>query len=99
MRIRNSRSSSDCFWKLRYSSLDPVCLNRLFDRTGREVRRREFPTGGAYTSSIREGSLDLRGDRVTRLGTNMCVNTSPNHTHEACQRGEVTQACVFLKVL
>lgn len=47
------------------------CLNRLFDSTGREVRRSEFPTGGSYTSPIREGSLDLRGDRVTKLGTNM----------------------------
>lgn len=51
-------------------------LHRLFDTSGREVRRSEFPTGGSYTSAVREGSLELRGDRVTRLGTNMWVKVS-----------------------
>lgn len=48
-------------------------FERMFDNHGREVRRREFPPAGAYTSSIREGSFDLRGHRVIRLGMNVYV--------------------------
>ncbi|TNM93047.1 hypothetical protein fugu_018449 [Takifugu bimaculatus] len=60
--------------------IDVPGLIRLFNRTGREVRRSEFPTGGSYTSPIREGSLDLRGDRVIKLGTNMFTETHPEET-------------------
>uniref|UniRef100_A0A3B4F0Y3 Protein OSCP1-like n=1 Tax=Pundamilia nyererei TaxID=303518 RepID=A0A3B4F0Y3_9CICH len=49
-------------------------LIRIFDCRGREVRRREFLSGGSYTSSIREGSFELHGNRVIRLGMNMYVN-------------------------
>lgn len=51
-------------------------LIRWFNSRGREVRRREFPSGGCYSSSLREGSFDVAGDRATRLGTNMYC-TSP----------------------
>lgn len=54
-------------------------LIRTFDRKGREVRRRGFPTGGSYSSSIRLGSFDLHGDRVIRLGLNIY---SVNHLEE-----------------
>ncbi|XP_028819482.1 protein OSCP1a isoform X2 [Denticeps clupeoides] len=46
-------------------------LIRIFNRKGREVKRREFPAGGSYTSPMREGSFEMFGDRATRLGTNM----------------------------
>uniref|UniRef100_A0A665W764 Organic solute carrier partner 1a n=1 Tax=Echeneis naucrates TaxID=173247 RepID=A0A665W764_ECHNA len=52
--------------------IDVPGLIRMFDRKGREVRRREFPTGGSYSSPIREGCFELHGDRVIRLGMNMC---------------------------
>ncbi|XP_075995586.1 protein OSCP1a [Genypterus blacodes] len=53
--------------------VDVPGLIRMFDIKGREVKRCEFPTGGSYTSAIREGCFDLNGDRVIRLGLNMCV--------------------------
>uniref|UniRef100_A0A3P9J1T0 Organic solute carrier partner 1a n=1 Tax=Oryzias latipes TaxID=8090 RepID=A0A3P9J1T0_ORYLA len=46
-------------------------LIRLFSVKGREVSRCEFPSGGSYSSAVREGSFDLHGDRVLRLGVNM----------------------------
>lgn len=54
-------------------------LIRAFDRKGREVRRRQFPTGGSYSSPLRAGSFDLHGDRVIRLGLNIY---SVNHLEE-----------------
>ncbi|XP_030597260.1 protein OSCP1a isoform X1 [Archocentrus centrarchus] len=56
-------------------------LIRIFDCHGREVRRREFPSGGSYTSAIREGSFELRGNRVIRLGMNMYTVDHPEETH------------------
>ncbi|KAI4877520.1 hypothetical protein NFI96_015233 [Prochilodus magdalenae] len=55
-------------------------LIRWFNSRGREVRRREFPNGGCYTSAVREGSFDIAGDRVTRLGTNKYCTTSSEDT-------------------
>uniref|UniRef100_A0A8C1MJ77 Organic solute carrier partner 1a n=1 Tax=Cyprinus carpio TaxID=7962 RepID=A0A8C1MJ77_CYPCA len=46
-------------------------LIRYFNAKGQEVRRTRFPSGGNYTSALRQGSFDLSGDRVTILGTNM----------------------------
>ncbi|XP_034016276.1 protein OSCP1-like [Thalassophryne amazonica] len=43
----------------------------MFDSKGKEVRQCKFPTGGNYTSSIRQGSFELHGDRVITLGMNM----------------------------
>ncbi|XP_072530363.1 protein OSCP1a isoform X1 [Salminus brasiliensis] len=58
-------------------------LIRWFNSRGREVRRREFPSGGCYTSTVREGSFDIAGDRVTRLGTNMyCVTSEDTRTSD-----------------
>ncbi|XP_075907635.1 protein OSCP1a [Nelusetta ayraudi] len=61
--------------------IDVPGLIRIFDCRGKGVRRCEFPSGGSYTSPIREGSLDLRGDRVTKLGTNMFTTEHPEETH------------------
>uniref|UniRef100_A0A8C4DKS1 Organic solute carrier partner 1a n=1 Tax=Dicentrarchus labrax TaxID=13489 RepID=A0A8C4DKS1_DICLA len=61
--------------------VDVPGLIRTFNSKGREVRRSEFPTGGSYTSPIREGSFELHGDRVIRLGTNMYNVNHPEETH------------------
>ncbi|XP_044028868.1 protein OSCP1a isoform X2 [Siniperca chuatsi] len=61
--------------------IDVPGLIRTFDRKGREVRRSEFPTGGSYTSPIREGSFELHGDRVIRLGLNIYTVNHPEETH------------------
>ncbi|XP_070778131.1 protein OSCP1a [Enoplosus armatus] len=61
--------------------VDVPGLIRIFDRKGREVRRSEFPTGGSYTSPIREGSFELHGDRVIRLGLNIYTVNHPEETH------------------
>ncbi|XP_041932255.1 protein OSCP1a isoform X2 [Alosa sapidissima] len=53
-------------------------LIRLFNNQGKEVKRCEFPSGGTYTSPVREGSFDMAGDRVTRLGTNMYSESAEN---------------------
>ncbi|XP_041665821.1 protein OSCP1a [Cheilinus undulatus] len=56
-------------------------LIRTFDSMGREVNQSEFPTGGSYNSPIREGSFELHGDRVIRLGLNMYTANHPEETH------------------
>ncbi|XP_074543526.1 protein OSCP1a isoform X3 [Halichoeres trimaculatus] len=56
-------------------------LIRMFDEKGKEVKRSEFPTGGCYSSPIREGSFELHGDRVIRLGLNMYNVNHPEETH------------------
>ncbi|XP_041811726.1 protein OSCP1a [Chelmon rostratus] len=61
--------------------IDVPGLIRTFDIKAREVRRSEFPTGGSYTSPIREGSFELHGDRVIRLGMNMYTVNHPEETH------------------
>ncbi|XP_035537563.1 protein OSCP1a [Morone saxatilis] len=61
--------------------IDVPGLIRTFNSKGREVRRSEFPTGGSYTSPIREGSFELHGDRVIRLGMNMYTVNHPEETH------------------
>ncbi|KAM4539896.1 protein OSCP1a [Odontesthes bonariensis] len=56
-------------------------LIRTFDARGREASRREFPTGGSYSSPVREGSFELRGGRVLRLGVNIYTADHPEETH------------------
>ncbi|XP_034560484.1 protein OSCP1a [Notolabrus celidotus] len=63
------------------NGIDVPGLIRTFDDKGKEVKRSEFPIGGSYTSPIREGSLDLHGDRVIRLGLNMYTVNHPEETH------------------
>lgn len=45
--------------------------SRMFSCSGEEVTRRQFSHGGNYTAALREGSFEIFGDRVTKLGTNM----------------------------
>ncbi|KAM6958800.1 protein OSCP1a, partial [Aplochiton taeniatus] len=66
-------------------------LIRVFNSRGREVRHWEFPTGGSYTSPVREGSLELFGDRVTSLGSNMYSVTRPEETHTSKSSSSKTQ--------
>lgn len=44
---------------------------RIFNHKGVEVKRAEFTTAGNYVTPQREGSFELYGDRVLKLGTNM----------------------------
>ncbi|KAL6099423.1 oscp1 [Pungitius sinensis] len=61
--------------------IDVPGLIRMFDRKGREVRRGEFPTGGSYTSPIRQGCFELHGDRVISLGMNIYSGNHPEETY------------------
>nr|XP_015204144.1 PREDICTED: protein OSCP1 isoform X1 [Lepisosteus oculatus] len=56
-------------------------LIRIFNGSGEEVKSLEFPSGGNYTSPLREGSFDLYGERVIKLGTNMYSVSRPVETH------------------
>ncbi|XP_046874892.1 protein OSCP1a isoform X6 [Hypomesus transpacificus] len=53
---------------------------RVFNSRGKEMRRWKFPTGGSYTNPPQEGSFELFGNRVIRLGTNMYSVTQPDAT-------------------
>ncbi|XP_070619782.1 protein OSCP1 [Erythrolamprus reginae] len=55
-------------------------LIRLFNTKGDEIQRTEFSSGGNYALPYREGSFDLHGDRVTRLGTNIYSISRPAET-------------------
>ncbi|XP_010721654.1 protein OSCP1 isoform X2 [Meleagris gallopavo] len=54
---------------------------RMFNCNGDEVKRTEFTTGGNYVTPQREGSFELYGDRVLKLGTNMYSVSRPAETH------------------
>uniref|UniRef100_A0A8B9CYB3 Organic solute carrier partner 1 n=1 Tax=Anser brachyrhynchus TaxID=132585 RepID=A0A8B9CYB3_9AVES len=56
-------------------------LIRMYNRNGDEVKRTEFTTDGNYIPPQREGSFDLYGDRVLKLGTNMYSVSRPVETH------------------
>uniref|UniRef100_A0AAY4D724 Protein OSCP1 n=1 Tax=Denticeps clupeoides TaxID=299321 RepID=A0AAY4D724_9TELE len=56
-------------------------LIRMFTCNGEEVKRVQFRNGGNYTSALREGSFELFGDRVIKLGTNMYSISRPVETH------------------
>uniref|UniRef100_A0AAY5JW66 Organic solute carrier partner 1 n=1 Tax=Esox lucius TaxID=8010 RepID=A0AAY5JW66_ESOLU len=48
-------------------------LIRMFSCSGEEVKKLQFRNGGNYTSALREGSFEMFGERVIKLGTNMLV--------------------------
>ncbi|MCJ8728494.1 hypothetical protein PDJAM_G00005090 [Pangasius djambal] len=56
-------------------------LIRMFGCNGEEVKRLQFRDGGNYTAALREGSFELFGDRVIKLGTNMYSVSRPVETH------------------
>ncbi|XP_060725967.1 protein OSCP1 [Tachysurus vachellii] len=53
---------------------------RMFSSIGEEVKRLQFRDGGNYTAALREGSFELFGDRVVKLGTNMYSVSRPVET-------------------
>ncbi|XP_053432362.1 protein OSCP1 isoform X5 [Nycticebus coucang] len=56
-------------------------LIRMFNKKGEEVKKMEFKHGGNYVAAHKEGSLELYGDRVLKLGTNMYSVNRPVETH------------------
>ncbi|XP_004705018.1 protein OSCP1 isoform X2 [Echinops telfairi] len=56
-------------------------LIRMFNNKGQEVRTAQFKHGGDYVTASREGSFELYGDRVLKLGTNMYSVNRPVETH------------------
>nr|XP_055197450.1 protein OSCP1 isoform X1 [Nyctereutes procyonoides] len=56
-------------------------LIRMFNNKGKEVKRVEFKHGGHYVTAPKEGSFELCGDRVLKLGTNMYSINRPVETH------------------
>lgn len=49
--------------------------SRLFSCSGDEIKRLQFSNGGNYCVALRVGSFEIFGDRVTKLGTNMWVQS------------------------
>lgn len=65
-----------CAWKQSVLSVNNSLYfasgnSRMFSCTGEETTRLQFANGGNYTAALREGSFEMFGDRVTKLGTNM----------------------------
>ncbi|XP_012294850.1 protein OSCP1 isoform X2 [Aotus nancymaae] len=56
-------------------------LIRMFNNKGEEVKRIEFKHGGNYVCAPKEGSFELYGERVLKLGTNMYSVNRPVETH------------------
>ncbi|XP_054938908.1 protein OSCP1 isoform X2 [Physeter macrocephalus] len=56
-------------------------LIRTFNNKGEEVKKAEFKHGGSYVAAPKEGSFELYGDRVLKLGTNMYSVNRPVETH------------------
>ena len=44
---------------------------RYYNENGNEIKTLQFPPGGSYQPSQGEGSFDMKGNRITKLGTNM----------------------------
>ncbi|XP_029419005.1 protein OSCP1 isoform X5 [Nannospalax galili] len=55
-------------------------LIRMFNDKGQEVKKIEFKHGGDYVAAPKEGSFELYGDRVLKLGTNMYSMNRPVET-------------------
>ncbi|XP_045195678.1 protein OSCP1-like isoform X1 [Mercenaria mercenaria] len=53
---------------------------KCFDEKGRESKSQSFPSGGSYHQLSKPGSIDIKGDRVTKLGTNMYSVARPVDT-------------------
>ncbi|OBS81663.1 hypothetical protein A6R68_20124, partial [Neotoma lepida] len=54
---------------------------RMFNDKGEEIKKIEFTHGGSYVAAHKEGSFELYGDRVLKLGTNMYSVNRPVETH------------------
>ncbi|XP_013888626.1 protein OSCP1, partial [Austrofundulus limnaeus] len=62
-------------------------LIRTFDPRSREVSRTKFQSGAGFSGAVREGSFDLSGDRLLRLGSNMYAAEYPQETHTSTKPG------------
>ncbi|XP_046895185.1 protein OSCP1 isoform X1 [Hypomesus transpacificus] len=56
-------------------------LIRMFSCNGEEIKRLQFRNGGNYAGALREGSFDMFGERVIKLGTNMYSVSRAVETH------------------
>ncbi|XP_051027837.1 protein OSCP1 isoform X1 [Acomys russatus] len=54
---------------------------RMFNNKGEEVKKMKFTYGGNFVAAHKEGSFELYGDRVLKLGTNMYSVSRPVETH------------------
>ncbi|XP_071957171.1 protein OSCP1-like [Antedon mediterranea] len=69
---------------------------RYFDGSGQPVQTSKFQVKQSYNVNTTEGSFDLKGNRVTKLGTNMYnvvrpSETSVSHTKHASQAKPVSE--------
>ncbi|XP_077976868.1 protein OSCP1-like [Glandiceps talaboti] len=64
-----------------YGSDIPGTIRYFTD--GRSSTSSDFPVTGKYVASLREGSFDAKGERVTKLGTNMYNVSRPVETQIA----------------
>lgn len=55
-------------------------LIRYFIESGNEIKTLQFAPGGSYQGPQAEGSFDMKGSRVTKLGTNMYSVSRPVET-------------------
>ncbi|XP_070568363.1 protein OSCP1-like [Ptychodera flava] len=67
-----------------YGSDIPGTIRYFSD--GAQLKSKDFPVTGKYMASLREGSFDMKGDRVTKLGTNMYNVSRPVETQIASSR-------------
>nr|XP_045006263.1 protein OSCP1 isoform X2 [Jaculus jaculus] len=65
-------------------------LIRVFNDKGQEVKRMKFHHGGNYVTAPKEGSFELHGDRVLKLGTNMYSVNRPVETRMAGTSKDLT---------
>ncbi|XP_048671700.1 protein OSCP1 isoform X2 [Marmota marmota marmota] len=65
-------------------------LIRMFNNKGEEVKKTEFKHGGNYVSAPKEGSFELYGDRVLKLGTNMYSVNRTVETHMSAASKNLT---------
>ncbi|XP_072036305.1 protein OSCP1-like [Amphiura filiformis] len=54
---------------------------RYFNEDGKQTSTLEFHVNGKYLASLNEGSSEVKGDRVTKLGTNMYSIVRPTDTN------------------
>ncbi|XP_051574786.1 protein OSCP1-like isoform X3 [Myxocyprinus asiaticus] len=76
----NGRFVLPTFGPVPYGTHTPGLI-RMFSCTGEEVKSLQFRDCGNYSSALREGSFEMYGDRVIKLGTNMYSVSRPVETH------------------
>ncbi|XP_066288718.1 protein OSCP1-like [Branchiostoma lanceolatum] len=72
----NGRFVLPCSGPLPFGAEIPGTI-RLYNADGNMSKSVNFPSGGTYSGPVKEGSTEIRGDRVTKLGTNMYSLSRP----------------------